>query len=164
MKRPHILLKSRFLHTLVVLAALVQPFAPINQKQCSIITSSTISNLGSLERELIESSKLLKLTIKHHFWLIDASSWTGVARTTYRWSQGPTKASGLFFGSLVSFDTISDPQKGSQSIVIWPYKSKLLLKTNMVNLVTQTNVGKNWDFNQMFSRFTLPPSSFSFNQ
>jgi hypothetical protein len=31
--------------------------------------------------------------------------------------KAPQKASGLLLGPLVSFDTISDPQKGSQSLV-----------------------------------------------
>jgi hypothetical protein len=39
--------------------------------------------------------------------------------------KAPQKASVLFFGPSVSFDTISDARIGSQSLVIWPYKSKL---------------------------------------
>ena len=72
----------------VVLAVLVQPFG---QKQCLIVTSSIASTLGSLERELIESSKLLEVTIKYCFWPIHVNRWIGAART-YRWSQGSTKS------------------------------------------------------------------------
>ena len=51
----------------------------------------------------------------------------------------PPKASSLFFGPSVSFDTISDPREGSQSLVIWLYKSLLCLrlKINVLNLVTR---------------------------
>lgn len=101
------------------LVAPVQLFAPISQKQCLIITSSTLASLKVM---------VVKL------------------------------ASDLFFGSSVSFDIISDPRKGSQSIVIRPHKSNFLwlhLKKKHGKFSNTTNVGKNWDFNQTFGRFLM---------
>jgi hypothetical protein len=74
------------------------------------------------KKGLIDSAKLLELKIKHRFWPIGTN---GVIKKTYRLSQGSTKVSGLLFGPSVSFATISDSRKGSQSLVNWPYKSKL---------------------------------------
>ena len=63
----------------------------------------------------------------------------------------PQKASSLFFGPSVSFNTISDLREGSQSLVIWLYKSKLQASLpssygKRAKFSNTTSVGKNWDF------------------
>ena len=82
--------------------------------------------------------------------------------------KAPQKTSSLFFEPSVSFDTISDPREGSQSLVIWLYKLKLQaslprLKNKCDKFSNTTSVGKNWDFNQMHGCFMLPPPSLFFN-
>ena len=81
--------------------------------------------------------------------------------------KAPQKTSSLFFEPSVSFDTISDPREGSQSLVIWLYKLKLQaslprLKNKYDKFSNTTSVGKNWDFNQMHGHFMLPPPSLFF--
>ena len=88
-------------------------------------SSSIASTLGSLEREL----RVIKATIIDHqaWFLADRREWLN--RRSYNNLQTISrfykKTSSLFFGPSVSFDMISDPRKGSQSLVIWLYKSKL---------------------------------------
>jgi hypothetical protein len=61
--------------------------------------------------------------IKHHFFA-DLREWLK-RRGNLQMISRLHKASVLFFGPSVNFDTIPDPRKGSQSLVSWPYKSKL---------------------------------------
>jgi hypothetical protein len=130
---------------------------------CLIIISSIASTLSVYVRGLLQLAKLLELTIKHCSWPISTNVWIGVTTTTYRRSQGSTKASGLFFGPLVSFDTVSDPRKGSQSLVIWPYKSKIQAPLpKHTKFSNTTSMGKNRNLNQMRGCFTIPPPSLFF--
>ena len=53
--------------------------------------------------------------IKHHFWPIDTNGRIAQLEQLTDDLKAPQKASGLFFGPPVSFDTISDPPKALSS-------------------------------------------------
>jgi hypothetical protein len=69
-----------------------------------------------------KGAKGLSYTIKHIVSGRSAGSWLDQLTDDLK---APPKASVLFFEPSVSFDTISYQRKGSQSLVIWLYKSKL---------------------------------------
>ena len=85
----------------------------------SLLMLRPLASLSVYEREHVGSAKLLEVTIRLRFLPISANT----ARPTYKLSYCTTK---IFSSILWTLSKLRYSLRSMESLVIWPYKSKLL--------------------------------------